>query len=350
MDTSFNFNPDMFRLARNYRGLTQSDLSAQTEISQSLLSKFDHGVKTPTREQLDRISVALEFPVPFFIQTGDDLPSGLIFHRKRVSLKEKERSRIESEVKLRLKCLKTLLLQLDIDSNIPYMDLNEHSNDPREVARALRYYWKIADGPIKNVIALLENNGIIVLRFDFGNDTLDGFFIFDERPCIAINSRFPMDRQRFTLCHELGHIIMHKIPDDNIEKEADTFASEFLMPERDINKDFIHRRIDLKLLISLKPIWKVSIAALIKRAQTLDHITPSNVRRLYSQMSALQIRKTEPVTLPLEVPSLIGEIIETYYKELNYSREEIQEILCISSKDFLRFFPPFPIHFPRVTF
>ena len=334
----------MFRLARNYRGITQSELAEKSKISQGVLSKIDHGLNVPNNQQLKNIAAALDFPVDFFTQSARDLPSGLVFHRKRVALREKERARIESEVKLRLNCLKILASQLDIDSNIETVDLNDYGNDPRKVANALRFRWNIPHGPISNVVNLLENNGIIIIRFDFGNELLDGFFILDDRPCIALNSRFPMERQRFTLCHELGHIVMHRMPDENMESESDAFASEFLMPSNDILEHFAHHKINLQYLFSLKSYWKVSVAALIIKARDMGFITPSNVRRLYMQMNALQIRKKEPYPVQDERPSLASEIINAYTNELHYSQPEIQKLLFLNFNDFIRFFNPFQLN------
>ena len=336
-----DFNKHMFRLARNYRGITQSELAGRSKISQGVLSKIDHGLIIPNDQQLKEIASALDFPIEFFTQNAHDLPSGLVFHRKRVALKEKERARIESEVKLRLNCLKKLASQLDIDSNIETVDLNNYDNDPKKVATALRFRWKIPHGPINNVVNLLENNGIVIIRFDFGNELLDGFFILDDRPCIALNSRFPMERQRFTLCHELGHIVMHRMPDENMESEADAFASEFLMPSSEIREYFAHNKLNLQYLFSLKAYWRVSVAALIIKARDLGFITPSNVRRLYMQMNALQIRKKEPYPVPMENPCLVGEIINAYTEGLHYSVAEIQKLLFLNVNDYLRFFNPF---------
>jgi hypothetical protein len=47
---------------------------------------------------------------------------------------------------------------------------------------------------------------------------------------IVLNRQQSADRMRFTLCHELGHVIMHTFPTPEMEVEADKFASCFLLP------------------------------------------------------------------------------------------------------------------------
>ncbi|MFX5225882.1 ImmA/IrrE family metallo-endopeptidase, partial [Acinetobacter baumannii] len=85
-------------------------------------------------------------------------------------------------------------------------------------------------------------------------------------PCIFIDKNMPSDRQRFTLAHELGHAIMHKLPSENMEDEANRFASALLMPSKDI-RPYLTGKITLEKLATLKLVWKVSMNALLKTAE-----------------------------------------------------------------------------------
>ena len=348
MTSHISFNPDMFRIARDLRETTQAVLSKKAQIPQGILSQFEHALRIPDEKQILAIANALDFPVDFFVQQGTDSPTGIIFHRKRSVLKVRTKLRIEAEVKLRLHCLKLLLPELDIEKNVIKFDLEEFSNNPLRVAQALRHFWKVSSGPIKNLTELLEDNGIAIIRFDFGSDLLDGFFIEDELPCIAINSRFPGDRQRFTLAHELGHLVMHSIPHDDIEDEANKFASEFLMPQETIDEYFRNKRVDIRLLAALKPIWRVSMAALLRRAKDLGYITESNAKRLIIEMNACGYRKKEPIDIPLEKSSLSDEIVEEFKSVMDYSDEDLSKIMHLKQQDYMRFFLPmknFPLMF-----
>jgi Zn-dependent peptidase ImmA (M78 family) len=92
------------------------------------------------------------------------------------------------------------------------------------------------------------------------------------------NVEQPADRMRFTLAHELGHLVMHHDqPTQSMEQEANEFASAFLMPARDIRPHFA-RRVDLRLFAELKPVWRVSMASLLMRARSLG-IPPVTARR-----------------------------------------------------------------------
>lgn len=343
MNTDDIFNPAMFKLAREFRGYTQKDLETKSGIKQGVLSRYEHALRIPGEEHLLKIAEALQFPKEFFFQKGEDYPTGIIFHRKFSSLKIKEKSKIEAEVKMRLFSLKTLTSELDIVREIPDIDLEKYSNDATKVAQAMRYYWKVPSGPIKNLIGLLEDKGIIIFRFDFGTSLLDGFFVHDDIPCIAINTRAPMDRQRFTIAHELGHLLIHRINSDEAENQANQFASEFLMPAKDMDEFFKVPEIDLRYLAALKPIWRVSMAALLRRAHDLNYITPTHFKRLNILINKFGYRKKEPIIIDNEQEGLLKEIIQTYKEEMEYSDSELAKIMHLSFSDYLQFFSPFQI-------
>src|SRR2546421_1977476 len=96
--------------------------------------------------------------------------------------------------------------------------------------------------------------------------------------------RFTWDRLRYTLAHELGHLIMHHDSTDaDAERQADIFAAEFLMPSRDV-RPYLYN-LTVEKLANLKTYWKVSMSALIKRASDLDAITSRHARTLWMKMA-----------------------------------------------------------------
>lgn len=64
----------------------------------------------------------------------------------------------------------------------------------------------------------------------------------DTLPCIFLNRSQPADRLRFSLAHELGHLIMHRVPTLQMEEEANAFAAAFLAPAKDIRPYFSRRK------------------------------------------------------------------------------------------------------------
>ena len=151
-------------------------------------------------------------------------------------------------------------------------------------------------------------------------------------PIFFINKDTPSDRLRFTLAHEIGHVVMHRHPTNNMEGEANQFASEFLMPRREILPDLTPFSLERALRLKLK--WKVSIAALIMRAFDLDVITKSQKRRYFTQLSAAGYRITEPVSIPDETPSIIRQLIKVCQCDHGYSIAGLCRMLSIYETEF----------------
>lgn len=97
--------------------------------------------------------------------------------------------------------------ELRIPSVEPTVD-----NSPQEIAYKIRTYLGVPAGPIDNIVSLLEKNGVIVMFLDVDDmDKFDGLTMFttNQAPVIWINRNIPNDRKRFSLAHELGHLVMH---------------------------------------------------------------------------------------------------------------------------------------------
>ena len=337
-------NPDMFTLARQLRELTQKDLAQEANVSQGMISMVEQGVKEISGDLLQELSDTLKFPEDFFYQDGGNVEPGMRYYRKRSSVKKKHLNRIDAELNIVLRNIKKLLSSVEfIELKVPFLDLEEYNNSPSLIAQAVREHWEIPKGPIKNLTEVIEAAGIIVIPWDFGTRKLDGFSftVFNLPPIIFINKDLGGDRQRFTLAHELGHIILHSNRPpiaDNEEEQANEFASEFMMPAKDIKSKLFD--LDLKKLASLKLQWKMSIAAIIMRAKSLDLITYNQKRYLFQKLSKLGWRKSEPqeLEIPSERPSLLRELIDVHFNELGYSLEELCEVLKIAPADFNKWY------------
>ena len=185
-------------------------------------------------------------------------------------------------------------------------------------------------------------------KYDLGSPKIDAqsCWISGLPPIFFVNKNTPTDRLRFTLAHEIGHVIMHRIPTNNIEKQANRFASSFLMPRHEIMHDLTP--FSLERAMSLKLKWKVSIAALIMRAFDLGIITTYQKRRFFTLMGVAGYRTAEPITIPdEEKPSTIHQLIKAYQEEYGYTTVDLCKMLSISVADFhVRYLqaPPFRIH------
>jgi Zn-dependent peptidase ImmA (M78 family) len=209
------------------------------------------------------------------------------------------------------------------ENTMPAMDIDEYDGDAVRIAQLVRATWRLPLGPIESMVATAESAGALVYRVDFGTRLLDAVSHWapDMPPLFFLSDAAPPDRLRFSMAHELGHVIMHGVPTREMEREADQFAAEFLMPAREIGPSL--PAIDLSMAAQLKSYWRVAMSALIRRARDLGYITPKRASHLFMQMSSLGYRTTEPVVLAVEHPTLPGRIVDIQQREHGYTIEEL---------------------------
>ncbi len=332
-------NHEMVILARESRGLTQKDLARKLSITQGALSRIEGGLRGMTSASLEKLSEVLGYPVSFFTQTRPVYGVGLVevFHRKRQSVGMKTIGKIYSLIDIRTTELTRMLKDVSIDDfDFPQFNIEDYDGSAKEVARLVRARWRLPHGPIQNITLSLENAGGIVVPFDFETGKIDAISHWPPGllPLFFVNKYITSDRMRLTLAHELGHIVMHrKQATPEIEQEANEFASEFLMPERDI-RPYLHD-LSIEKLASLKPYWRVSMAALLKRATDLGTITPRHGRTLWMQISKAGYKVREPIELdiPEETPTLLKEIVKVHIDDMGYSSQELSMKLNLFNKE-----------------
>ncbi len=106
---------------------------------------------------------------------------------------------------------------------------------------------------------------------------------------IAFNRNASIDRQRFTLAHELGHLILDDAHD---EKSANKFAAAFLMPEHLVKKAFKSDTLDA--LLWLKGTFGCSLAALNMRCNSLGLVDELTYKRNWVLLSYHGWTRHEP--------------------------------------------------------
>lgn len=338
---SKNFNPQMLALARESRGLTQTELARKLKTTQGRISKMEAGVADPpTKEYVGKLARILDYPPAFFAQPEQLLGIPISYYRKRQSVGKKILQKINAEMNIRRIHLSKLLAAADIESDysVPQLDIDEFDGDGAEVARSVKLLWQIPSGPIKNLIGVVEQAGCIVIPMDFPDKKIDAI---SQRapglpPIVFVSNSIPTDRLRFSLAHELGHLVMHFLgPTPNMEREADAFAAEFLMPADAIAKD-MPKPVRLERIAALKPIWRVSMAALLMRAMDLGKVTKKMYQYYWTIMGKNGWRRREPPELDLspEEPRLLRDLVKYHLKELGYSMEELASALCDKESEF----------------
>lgn len=314
------FNRNMLSMARDLRAMTQEELADGSGISQSKLSKIEGGVLQPSDDDLKAIAKALRVPVAFLCHRGPKPARGTtcIYHRKKEGARMRDLNRLYARfARLRMQ-IEDLWVGVKVNArhDIHQLDVDGFDGDAEKIAAIVRQTWGLPHGPVENLTATLERAGAIVARTKFECDDVSAMSFWPEgfAPVMFVNASSPGDRARFSLAHELGHLTMHAMPIGDMERQADRFASEFLMPRTSITSE-LSGRLTLQKLAALKPRWKVSMQALARRAWDLEIVTERQYRSLMMGFSKLGWRQSEPVKIQTEQPTVIGAVLAQHKKK-----------------------------------
>lgn len=337
-------NRNMILLARESRGINQLELANHVGMSQQNMGKIESGDIGIKDEILEQVANVTNYPVSFFTQEYEVYPEHLIY-RKRAKVSAGLLTPINAKVNIIRFHVQYLLKTLNINNpELPLFEVTE-KNTPQVIAHKVRKAWNVEKPIIEDTVRLLENKGIVVTSFDFGTERVDSRCVLTttKYPVIIFNKTLFGDRQRFSLIYQLGHLLMHTAYKVNWERdiahEANLFAAEFLMPEKDIRKDF-EGGITLPLLAELKVKWKASMISLLYRADDLGYLTPNQKRYLIQQFNEQKLRRREPVELdiPVEKPSLVRKWISDIKSKQKLSTKEMASLLHLNTDEFIELY------------
>lgn len=333
------FNPDMLITAREARFLTQSKLANEMNISQPLVGKWEAGISAPNQDQVALLAETLCVqPELFFVDRPRRLASMSDFYHR--SLSKARRSDVKA---IHARCN---IVDLQVDRLLSLSDLpkdripdiypDNHAGDIDKIASMARVAMNIPPGPILNLVDAIEGCGAIIIDRDLEVDDVEALcrWVPELPKLFFINGARPADRIRFSLAHELGHTVMHFGRDSDLaiaERQANAFASAFLMPAKDIRRDM---RPDMVLadFAALKRKWRVSIQSLVKRANSLEAIDKTRYESLFVQISRNGWRKTEPIAIDGETPKVFARLLNKHI-EAGYSRSDLAKLLFVSERD-----------------
>lgn len=334
---------DMLRLARQRLGFTQKAAATRLEIAQPVLSRFENGPTEPDDAFLHKASKVYDLPREFFDLRDPVYGPPVSVHpmlRAKADITARDLDMVTSEMNLRVMHVRRFLdaVEYSPTTELPSLEVEQYGS-PEKIAGVVRAHWGVANGPIRNLTALVERSGVIVGTSEFKGASISGmtFKVPGQPPLILLNRRHPADRMRFTLAHELGHLVMHRFPNPNMEDEANAFASALLLPEREMREVFSGRRISLELLAALKPEWRVAMQALLMRAKALGYLTDNQNRYLWQQISSRGWRLKEPSELdfPHEIPTVLHSIIKAHLSDLGFSMADLSRLVPLHEAEFV---------------
>lgn len=261
---------------RKLRSFSQQKLANEIGVSKQMVSKYENGISIPSSKVLMKLAKSLRLSLDYFFTT-QTVELGVINFRKKSRLSVRRLDAIKEEVKHKLSNYLEVenILQIDnvFDVSSQLRKLNS-TLEIEKIVRQIRQDWQIGFDPVHNITQLLEDQKIKVIEIAEEESLFDGMAaLIDEKyAIIVINENFPIERKRFTLLHELGHLMLDlsgcELADKKEEESyCNHFAAEFLFPRLDVFKEFGQRRDNVSVpeLIEVQKKYGISIQAIVFR-------------------------------------------------------------------------------------
>jgi Zn-dependent peptidase ImmA (M78 family)/transcriptional regulator with XRE-family HTH domain len=342
--------PARLREARKFMRLSQEDLGDKIGVTRQAVSQFERGERSPDPETFSAIVETLGQP-PGFFTTQDAEVFGAYstrFYRKFGSDTVRRREASDTYSEWFVQLAKAFDAAINFPSvNVPEYDIDQFGEEGiDDIAERVRADWGLGLGPISNVLALLESNGVIACRYEMVGENVEAFSFWNgPHPFIFMASEKKAGvRSRFDLAHELGHLVMHRHIDSadiedrtalkEIERQADRFAGAFLLPKHSFPNEVFSPRLDA--FLDLKRRWRVSIQAMIYRCSDLGIFDEFQILNMRKQVSFRKWRTQEPLDdpsiIPLESPRLLAKAFDLVSQSGRMSVEELKRAVQISPR------------------
>jgi Zn-dependent peptidase ImmA (M78 family) len=214
------------------------------------------------------------------------------------------------------------------------------SEEAEDAAERLRQVWQLGLEPIENFTELLEERGIKTGLVEAHSDfTACAFWADADRamPVIVVQENVPGDRLRFSLAHELGHLLLAPESTVDLELAANRFAGALLVPADAARRELGKRRqcISLYELHTLKHKYGLSMQGWIHRAEDLAILSPGAVAALRHDFVKNNWRKVEPGDpYSPEVPSRFTRLVVRALAEDVISDSRAAELLARPLEEF----------------
>jgi Zn-dependent peptidase ImmA (M78 family)/transcriptional regulator with XRE-family HTH domain len=304
-------NPERIAQVREFAGLSKTDLAKELDVTVGAVSQWEDGSKNPTTSNLVSIAQILGVDVKLLMKP---VPS-VVLTRRGPTIFRAQSAAKTAQMKRRAhrfaEMASELFMMLEQWVSFPKIELPRVLPSNIEKAAAdCRTAWGLGNLPITKLGELFESKGIRLCTAEFGDDRCDAYScIIDGRPFTFLGTeKQDRARARFDIAHELGHLLFHQHLSEEeilknskeIEKQANLFASAFLMPAETFTKDVLDTSI--QGFKRLKPKWGVSIQAMIYRARTLELITEETFDNHFRNISARGWRKARSEPLDEIIP------------------------------------------------
>ena len=337
------------KLARAAAGLSLRGLEGRIggRVTAQAIGKYERNESMPGSAVLIALADALGVSVEYLVSDQNLILDAVEFRKKTISRKREE-ARVQARIVDLLERYLTVEQILALPSVVwdkpreaPYPVVSDPA-EAEQAALSVRSHWDLGRKPILNMVDLLEESGIKVLAFDLSD--IAGIAAHGRigqqpvGPVIVVNRAHSGERQRFTLAHELGHLLLTVDTKVDDEKGAHRFAGAFLMPANVVRMEIGNRRTSIgwSELFSLKRLFRVSVPSLVYRCRDLGIFSESLYRSLFRDMSRFGWRSppyAEPGAISVEHPTRFERLCYRALAENVISEGKAAELLETSVRD-----------------
>jgi Zn-dependent peptidase ImmA (M78 family)/transcriptional regulator with XRE-family HTH domain len=326
---------ERLQVAREFRGMTQKELSEAVSASPALVSLCESGKKNPSsRDLVEAFGSVLGFEPEFFYGNRQD-----VFREEECSFRHRRSTpeRMKNKIRAHATLIGFVVTRLKKEFRFPEPNIPKLQGDNAEeiesAAEKCRKHWNLGDGPIVEVAHVLEHAGVVIVSQLADVQKVDAFSRFGSTCVIVLNQHIrSTSRWHFDIGHECGHLILHQGIDtgsEETEAAADRFSSAFLMPRKAFARDFRSGSSSLwPQVFALKRRWRTSAAAIIRRGYDLGLLDAVEYRKAHKYMSWKKwTTNGEPEEPAFQQPELLSTALNSLGSKVQLTLEGLRRDL-----------------------
>lgn len=341
------------RRARAMRELSLEALAGRLKgrLTRQAIHKYEQGKSFPSSSHLILLCDGLKVS-PDDLLAEEPAPVGELNFRRRSSFRAKQQLRLRYEIEDQLHRLhllgKILGEPLRVDPLFDQPIAIRSPEDADAAADNLRKRWNLGDDALPDLVALLEDRGVIIHSMD-APESLDGAATrCGQAPVIILARWLDQDpaRKRFTLAHELAHLALDtdKLGPRLAERACHRFAGALLIPRETLRREIgghrRHRILDIELL-AIKRRYGISAAAVAYRMRDLRLVADGTHRQWAITSRADGRRREEPLAWTgAEQPSRFQRMLHRAYAEEAISTSKAASLAQLSIEAFRKSIQP----------
>jgi Zn-dependent peptidase ImmA (M78 family)/transcriptional regulator with XRE-family HTH domain len=326
------FSAKRLLLARKRRRLTARALAERARVAADTISRLENGSNQPDDVTVSKLAQVLAFPAKFFsCPDPEEIDTKAVSFRSFSKMSARERDAATSAGSL------GLLLNDWVEKRFGLPEPNmidlSYETDPELAAHLLRQHWGLGQRPIGNMLGLLETHGVRLFSLSENTASVNAFsFWRDGKPFVFLNNFKTAESSIYDTAHELGHLVMHKHGDPkdasrSAERDANMFASAFLMPENDITSR-MPRSVSIDVILKAKLRWRVSAMAMSYRLNHLGILSEWQYKSICIELGRRGFRTGEPGGIDRETSIIWRKVLSELWSE-RVTKATIADDLCL---------------------